>query len=200
MRGIFQASCAVALALAAPAAADATVTYAYSGAVFTSTSTSVSGGPGFIGDHIFVSFTLDDALGEGSNPITVGSHYYAAVGPNVYPDYPFDFHLMGTITIGADGQVIAWNFGAGLYQVQMFTTSSDTGDYAALSIPPGVYGPQPYYASSSTSEIGSWTIYGLPDTSTSDAPEPATWAMFIGGFGLIGAGLRRRLRPTVRFA
>nr|WP_293969539.1 PEPxxWA-CTERM sorting domain-containing protein [Sphingomonas sp.] len=30
-------------------------------------------------------------------------------------------------------------------------------------------------------------------------PEPATWAMFIGGFGLVGATMRRR-RPTVRFA
>ena len=29
-------------------------------------------------------------------------------------------------------------------------------------------------------------------------PEPASWAMFIGGFGLVGAGLRRRTR--VRFA
>ena len=30
-------------------------------------------------------------------------------------------------------------------------------------------------------------------------PEPATWAMMIGGFGLAGAALRRR-RATVRFA
>jgi hypothetical protein len=30
-------------------------------------------------------------------------------------------------------------------------------------------------------------------------PEPATWAMFIGGFGLVGAAMRRR-RTTVRFA
>lgn len=30
-------------------------------------------------------------------------------------------------------------------------------------------------------------------------PEPATWAMMIGGFGLVGASLRRR-RTTVRFA
>jgi hypothetical protein len=30
-------------------------------------------------------------------------------------------------------------------------------------------------------------------------PEPASWAMFIGGFGLIGAGMRRR-QAIVRFA
>jgi hypothetical protein len=31
-------------------------------------------------------------------------------------------------------------------------------------------------------------------------PEPATWAMFIGGFGMIGGAMRRRQRTTVRFA
>lgn len=31
-------------------------------------------------------------------------------------------------------------------------------------------------------------------------PETATWAMFIGGFGLIGAAMRRRSRTAVRFA
>jgi len=31
-------------------------------------------------------------------------------------------------------------------------------------------------------------------------PEPATWAMMIGGFGLAGAAMRRRARPAVRFA
>lgn len=32
------------------------------------------------------------------------------------------------------------------------------------------------------------------------APEPASWAMFIGGFGLIGGTMRRRQRSSVRFA
>ncbi|MDO6413143.1 PEPxxWA-CTERM sorting domain-containing protein [Sphingomonas sp. BIUV-7] len=31
-------------------------------------------------------------------------------------------------------------------------------------------------------------------------PEPASWAMFIGGFGLIGGAMRRRQRTSVRFA
>lgn len=30
-------------------------------------------------------------------------------------------------------------------------------------------------------------------------PEPATWAMFIGGFGLLGAAMRRRQRVVVSF-
>lgn len=35
---------------------------------------------------------------------------------------------------------------------------------------------------------------------TSDVPEPATWAMFIGGFGMIGGAMRRRQRVNVSFA
>ena len=31
-------------------------------------------------------------------------------------------------------------------------------------------------------------------------PEPATWAMMIGGFGLIGAAARRRARATIAYA
>lgn len=31
-------------------------------------------------------------------------------------------------------------------------------------------------------------------------PEPATWAMMIGGFGLIGGAMRRRTRATVTYA
>ena len=31
-------------------------------------------------------------------------------------------------------------------------------------------------------------------------PEPATWAMFIGGFGLIGSAMRRRQKVAVTFA
>ena len=31
-------------------------------------------------------------------------------------------------------------------------------------------------------------------------PEPATWAMMIGGFGLVGGAMRRRTHRTVTFA
>jgi hypothetical protein len=35
---------------------------------------------------------------------------------------------------------------------------------------------------------------------TPGVPEPAAWAMMIGGFGLVGSAMRRRVRTTVRFA
>ena len=37
-------------------------------------------------------------------------------------------------------------------------------------------------------------------TSLGAVPEPASWAMMIGGFGMIGGALRARRRATVRFA
>ncbi|WP_293971765.1 PEPxxWA-CTERM sorting domain-containing protein [Sphingomonas sp.] len=37
-------------------------------------------------------------------------------------------------------------------------------------------------------------------TPVSRVPEPATWAMFIGGFGLVGGAMRRQRRTGVHFA
>lgn len=42
-------------------------------------------------------------------------------------------------------------------------------------------------------------FYGTADTTGAAVPEPASWAMMIGGLGLVGAGMRRR-RARVAFA
>jgi hypothetical protein len=42
--------------------------------------------------------------------------------------------------------------------------------------------------------------YGLDLISVTAVPEPATWAMMVGGFGVIGAAARRRARASVTFA
>jgi hypothetical protein len=43
------------------------------------------------------------------------------------------------------------------------------------------------------------TITNL-DAPVPTIPEPATWAMMIGGFGMLGAAARRRTRPSVTYA
>lgn len=43
------------------------------------------------------------------------------------------------------------------------------------------------------------TTNGVGSSNPSPAPEPASWAMMLGGFGLIGGALRRRQRTTVSF-
>jgi hypothetical protein len=40
----------------------------------------------------------------------------------------------------------------------------------------------------------------LTVTNLASVPEPGTWAMFIGGFGLIGGAMRSRKKVSVRFA
>jgi hypothetical protein len=42
-------------------------------------------------------------------------------------------------------------------------------------------------------------IFDIEVSTTSDAPEPASWAMMVGGFGLIGGAMRRRRTVQVRF-
>ena len=44
-----------------------------------------------------------------------------------------------------------------------------------------------------------WFNQGVDNVSVSNAPEPASWAMMLGGFGLIGGAMRRR-RTTTGFA
>lgn len=56
------------------------------------------------------------------------------------------------------------------------------------------------YYNDSTGLRGTIT-YGLADTSTLAAvPEPASWALMLGGFGMIGGALRSRRKANMRFA
>lgn len=48
-----------------------------------------------------------------------------------------------------------------------------------------------------TSDANSFEVDRL---AVAAVPEPATWAMMIGGFGMIGAAARRRVRTSVSFA
>ncbi len=45
-----------------------------------------------------------------------------------------------------------------------------------------------------------YTDYGMVLSAVAGIPEPATWAMMILGFGVVGGAMRRRQRVSVRFA
>jgi hypothetical protein len=85
------------------------------------------------------------------------------------------------------------------------------GVFDLLSGSAGSNGNLLFFGITSASPISSITFagagrndgFGFDDLTVGQAaavPEPATWAMFIGGFGLIGGAMRRRQRATVRFA
>ncbi|KQS04277.1 hypothetical protein ASG11_08445 [Sphingomonas sp. Leaf357] len=45
-------------------------------------------------------------------------------------------------------------------------------------------------------DFGTYTL--TIANATAAVPEPATWAMMIAGFGMVGFGMRRRAKPSVR--
>lgn len=99
----------------------------------------------------------------------------------------------GTYRVGAlflDGSDPNFFGGDGILSSIAGVTYS-SGAYAgggALADPTSTGGPSPSY------------IGGNLLLATAAVPEPATWAMMIGGFGLIGGSMRRRKNTSVRFA
>ena len=54
-----------------------------------------------------------------------------------------------------------------------------------------------FFSSPTALELGTVTSFATVATAT---PEPATWAMMVAGFGLVGGALRTRRRVTVAYA
>ena len=73
----------------------------------------------------------------------------------------------------------------------------------SLSVAPGSFVPNQYYYSGSSIYFsvsgqdppGGNTIFNV---GVAPVPEPATWAMMLMGLGMVGFGLRRRKKQTVR--
>jgi hypothetical protein len=83
------------------------------------------------------------------------------------------------------GQMTSSNFSGWLDSVKRFTASGTT---AKLNF--------------SSSDIGGAASYGnlVTNVSVGAVPEPASWAMMIAGFGLVGHAMRRRARPLQAMA
>ncbi len=74
----------------------------------------------------------------------------------------------------------------------LFTSAYFTGDLNAhFPCFPGYVGCVNNGASAPARSLG-WAFISSSDA-TAPVPEPATWAMMIGGFGLTGAAMRRRM-------
>ena len=51
-----------------------------------------------------------------------------------------------------------------------------------------------------TTQFGHNSVYVGPVNAELSAPEPASWALMVGGFGLVGGAMRSRKRTAVTFA
>lgn len=110
-----------------------------------------------------------------------------------------EFVNRGTVTFGAGDQYAA-------FPMPTTIRFSNGDNFIGLR---AVNGGQTFYGYAFTTNnvINSYafeSVAGATITATTAipaaVPEPATWAMMIGGFGVIGAAARRRRRTAVSFA
>ncbi len=149
-----------------------------------------------------------------ANVANGGSPILFLVGAAATPTYGKDFLSFQNTDGGISADLTTSGVTAFGFQYASYvaggaaTVSVNGGAPSAIS----VTGTPSFIGFTSTTPITNLTIlfpegYSFDLTSVSygaalpgAVPESATWAMFIGGFGLIGAATRRRQRMTVRFA
>jgi choice-of-anchor A domain-containing protein len=138
---------------------------------------------------------------NGSSLANFGEISFANAGPTVVNVSGTDI-LLNDNFLGASqalGEKVIWNF----YQATNLTMSnafygSILAPRAKATVNQDIYGTLIVDTLGMNGEAHLQTFNGnLPNVTA--VPEPASWAMMISGFGLIGAGLRRR-RATAALA
>jgi hypothetical protein len=130
------------------------------------------------------SFTFD-TTGLSSVSGSLTTHWLTDANGNVVEDLDFT-------SITLDGILLTNN------------STSDANEEWALPSSPLSAGPHTLLVNYNidTASADNHAAYSgdLYLTAAAPVPEAASWAMFIGGFGMIGAGLRTRRRTRVAFA
>jgi len=145
----------------------------------------VNGSSGFLGVGNQSSF---------GSPEDYGDYYSPASGPASFGSGGFTAATTTTGSVaginGGDGKfIVPGGYGAG-DPLLPSTTTWVGATFASLGLKPGTY---------------VWTLGTSRDTFTINipggaVPEPASWAMMLGGFGLIGGAMRVRRKTAVIFA
>lgn len=96
------------------------------------------------------------------------------------------------VTVNNDGTLTLVNPGTG--EVTVIANGGTRGDFAGVDLTHGQL-----FASFDNATYRLGISGGTVGGPTTGVPEPATWALMIGGFGLAGMSMRRR-KSSVRFA
>jgi opacity protein-like surface antigen len=149
-------------------------------------------------------------INENPDPTNVNSYKNAEAAYNAFanPDITLNWLTATDDTDGSDGSVFA-DFGSITVNPGGLTGTFDLSgyniEYYAVKYG-GKDGPQfTLYEYLGTDGTGTWQTNGKNEMShiaffgtPGVVPEPATWAMMIAGFGLVGGAMRRRqTRPAI---
>ncbi|UAK25763.1 PEPxxWA-CTERM sorting domain-containing protein [Sphingomonas nostoxanthinifaciens] len=97
-----------------------------------------------------------------------------------------------TFTFSADDDALLFVDGISALQIGGVHSASTVS--STVSLGAGTHSFKLFYAD--RQQTGAALSFSIPDdiivSAPSPAPEPAAWAMFVGGFGLIGGALRRK--------
>ncbi len=145
---------------------------------------------------------FDQALGSGG--------FYANVkGPSFSNSYTFDVTAPGFLGAALNSANVTFRPGLTFTAVTLNGTSlslvpSVPGDddlhYSLLSDIAAIVGTNTFFVSGTGSGSYSGTVAFTPaggGGTPGAVPEPATWAMLIGGFGAVGGVMRRRRNTRV---
>jgi len=110
-------------------------------------------------------------------------------------EYTFDFGANS----GDPSLPDTYSAAGGVITFANFIYANEVGEFLTFGSAPGGGTRYPYFVSYNTLEEAYNQTSGMQFSAVSapgGVPEPASWALMIGGFGLAGAALRRRQATT----
>lgn len=140
-------------------------------------------------------FTIGTSYGSGSGTITTATNN---------PGFNLITGLTGTFDGGAITLLAPGTYPSSAPNDNLFSSTNPYFTFGGLSFSANALNYNLYNSGSlricgETSGCQNGTVTSFTVTAANAVPEPATWAMMIGGLGVVGLAMRRR-RTTVSFA